>query len=79
MSPVQPQEVPPNLQFEVDDACSEWTFTKNSFDFVHIRALYGCVADWPAMYGQIMEYVTIRQPCFTLLIDGQTSEAWRLC
>ncbi|KAL9050620.1 MAG: hypothetical protein Q9162_006516 [Coniocarpon cinnabarinum] len=41
LSPVQPQEVPPNLQFEVDDACSDWTFTKNSFDFIHVRALYG--------------------------------------
>jgi hypothetical protein len=40
LSPVQPQEVPPNLQFEVDDCTLEWLYTKNSFDFIHARSMY---------------------------------------
>ena len=55
LSPIQPREVPPNLQFEIDDFCTEWTYTKNSFDFIHGRGLYGCVGDYAAYYGQVYE------------------------
>jgi hypothetical protein len=50
LSPIQPYLVPPNVQFEVDDCCDEWTFSANSFDFIHVRGLYGCVADWELFY-----------------------------
>lgn len=56
LSPTQPHEVPPNLQFEVDDACSEWVYTKDSFDFIHVRGMYGSVSDWPAFYAEVMKY-----------------------
>jgi hypothetical protein len=49
--------IPPNLQFEIDDCCAEWLYTKESFDFVHVRGLYGCVADWPAFYAQAMAHL----------------------
>lgn len=49
--------MPPNLQFEVDDACSEWTFTKESFDYIHMRGMYGSVADWPRMYDEIFAHL----------------------
>lgn len=55
LSPIQPQWVPPNCHFEIDDAESDWTFKKNSFDYVHARALYGALADWPAFYRQAYE------------------------
>lgn len=55
LSPTQPREVPPNLQFEIDDACSEWVYTKESFDFIHIRGMYGSVSDWPALYEEVMK------------------------
>ncbi|KFY44981.1 hypothetical protein V494_01234 [Pseudogymnoascus sp. VKM F-4513 (FW-928)] len=56
LSPIQPQWVAPNLRFEINDACdSDWGYAKNSFDFIHVRAMYGSVADWPAFYQQVLE------------------------
>jgi hypothetical protein len=40
--------------FEIDDAASEWTYPKNSFDFIHVRGLFGSLRDWPAFYHQVM-------------------------
>lgn len=39
--------VPPNVQFEVDDATLDWTFPKDKFDFIHARTLAGAIQDWP--------------------------------
>ena len=36
---VQPNMIPPNLQFEVEDVTLEWLWAKNSFDFIHAREL----------------------------------------
>ncbi|KFY93219.1 hypothetical protein V500_03832 [Pseudogymnoascus sp. VKM F-4518 (FW-2643)] len=56
LSPIQPQWVAPNLRFEINDACDpDWGYSKNSFDFVHVRAMYGSVADWPAFYQQALD------------------------
>jgi SAM-dependent methyltransferase len=52
LSPIQPSWVPPNLKFEVDDATLDWTFAPDSFDFVHMRNLFGSIADWHALYAQ---------------------------
>lgn len=57
LSPIQPDTSPPNLSFEIDDCCSEWVYPKNYFDYIHIRALYGSVADWPKFYKECYEYV----------------------
>ncbi|KAI8650706.1 hypothetical protein NCS57_01405100 [Fusarium keratoplasticum] len=50
LSPIQPGFVPPNCKFEVDDINQEWTFPDNSFDFVHIRAMTGCIPDWVELH-----------------------------
>ncbi|KAL1633551.1 hypothetical protein SLS58_011035 [Diplodia intermedia] len=56
LSPVQlPHAVPPNLRFELDDCTQPWTFAPESFDFIHIRSLYGSVADWPAFYAECLK------------------------
>lgn len=56
LSPIQPQWVAPNLRFEINDACDpDWGYSRNSFDFIHVRAMYGSVADWPAFYQQALE------------------------
>ncbi|KAL0262963.1 hypothetical protein SLS55_001937 [Diplodia seriata] len=56
LSPVQlPHAVPPNLRFELDDCTQPWTFAPETFDFIHIRSLYGSVADWPAFYGECLK------------------------
>ena len=52
LSPIQPDFSPPNLRFEIDDCCSEWVYQKDHFDFIHVRLLYGSVADWPAFYRE---------------------------
>lgn len=57
LSPIQPPFVAPNCKFVVDDACLEWTYPPNFFDFVHVRAMYGSVADWPAFYNEVFEHL----------------------
>ncbi|KAG9784220.1 hypothetical protein KCU88_g2848, partial [Aureobasidium melanogenum] len=57
LSPIQPQWVPPNVQFEIDDFCQPWTFKKNSFDFIHARCLYGCIADYGAFYEEVLNHL----------------------
>ncbi|KAH7148980.1 S-adenosyl-L-methionine-dependent methyltransferase [Dactylonectria estremocensis] len=52
ISPIQPSWVPPNLQFEMDDCTKDWTFAPESLDYVHIRFLSGCIADWTALFKQ---------------------------
>ncbi|KAF2674431.1 S-adenosyl-L-methionine-dependent methyltransferase [Microthyrium microscopicum] len=44
LSPIQPDMVPPNLTFEVDDAEDEWLF-RQSFDYIHLRAVVTCFAN----------------------------------
>lgn len=38
--------VPPNVEFQIDDAELAWTFAKDSFDLIHIRHLAGGIRDW---------------------------------
>lgn len=52
ISPIQPLWVPQNCIFEIEDAQLDWTFDQSRFDFVHMRALYGSIGDWPALYRQ---------------------------
>jgi ubiquinone/menaquinone biosynthesis C-methylase UbiE len=57
LSPTQVTDALPNVRFEVDDASSEWTYPANSFDFVHIRGLTGCIPDWPYLYEQCFKHI----------------------
>ncbi|KAM0193046.1 hypothetical protein ACHAPA_004009 [Fusarium lateritium] len=52
ISPIQPDWVPPNLKFEIEDCTQEWTFNPNSFDYVHMRYLYGSISDWSALFKE---------------------------
>ena len=52
LSPIQPDWVPPNCMFEVDDVTLDWTFRKNSFDFIHSREMFGSIADWDFFFAQ---------------------------
>ncbi|KAL1889967.1 hypothetical protein Sste5346_008545 [Sporothrix stenoceras] len=40
LSPIQPDFVPPNCRFEIDDAEDDWTYGTSPFDFVHLRLLW---------------------------------------
>jgi hypothetical protein len=55
LSAIQPSLVPPNVQFEVHDCCDEWIYSADSFNFIHVRGLYGCIADWPAFLQRSAE------------------------
>lgn len=57
LSPIQPQFVPPNVTFEVDDIEEPWTFS-HKFDFIHARMMTGSLADWPAFFKQSFEFLT---------------------
>ncbi|KAI4230682.1 MAG: hypothetical protein L6R40_007980 [Gallowayella cf. fulva] len=65
LSPIQPTWVPPNCVFEVDDVTMEWTFRKDSFDFIHSREMFGSIADWDEYFRQ----------CFLHLKPGGYVEA----
>lgn len=57
LSAIQPSWVPPNCKFEVDDITLPWTHTKNHYDFIHARALYGAIADWPTLFHEVYEHL----------------------
>jgi SAM-dependent methyltransferase len=54
LSPIQPEAVPPNCQFYVDDFESEWTFSpEEAFDFIHGRAIGGSISNFGILYSRI--------------------------
>lgn len=56
VSDVKICRVPPNVSFVIDDANSEWSFPVESFDFIHVRGLSGCIDHWPAFLRQCYRY-----------------------
>ncbi|TVY70907.1 Secondary metabolism regulator LAE1 [Fusarium oxysporum f. sp. cubense] len=79
LSPIQPDWVPPNVRFELEDATSNWTWSNDSFDFVHMRYLIGAIADWGALFkeafrcckpGGFVESVEVNP---TFLSDDETA------
>ncbi|KAK0649060.1 S-adenosyl-L-methionine-dependent methyltransferase [Cercophora newfieldiana] len=53
----QPAWIPPNSTFVVEDCLLDWSWPPNHFDFIHIRALYGCVPDWTALYEKAFKHL----------------------
>ncbi|KAH7142174.1 putative TAM domain methyltransferase [Dactylonectria macrodidyma] len=51
LSPIQPNEVPPNVHFYVDDSGDQWDFA-HKFDYIHTRSTVGC---WASFQSQIAE------------------------
>ncbi|KAL1966263.1 hypothetical protein VTN77DRAFT_4616 [Rasamsonia byssochlamydoides] len=57
LSPTQPQFVPPNLKFIVDDFEDEWVYEdQRRFDFIHGRYLAGSVKDWGRLLKQAYKW-----------------------
>jgi len=46
--------IPPNVKFIVDDAEDLWVY-QQKFDFIHLRLMAGCFADWPKFFRQAYE------------------------
>ncbi|KAJ4251467.1 hypothetical protein NW762_011452 [Fusarium torreyae] len=57
ITPTQPSFVPPNVEFQIDDAQLDWTFEPESFDFIHIRYLQGSIDDWDKLYSQVYKFL----------------------
>ncbi|KIW07628.1 uncharacterized protein PV09_01574 [Verruconis gallopava] len=57
LSPIQPDFIPPNCTFEIDDVTMEWTYPRDHFDFVHIREMFGSVPDWQYLFKQAYKHV----------------------
>lgn len=58
LSPTQPSWVPINVEFEIDDITQEWTHPPCSFDFIHARALAGCIPSWSTFLSRAYRTLT---------------------
>ncbi|KAK2051778.1 methyltransferase domain-containing protein [Colletotrichum caudatum] len=54
LSANQPNWVPPNVKFEIDDVESPWVSARK-FDFIFCRYMVGAIADWPKLMDSIYE------------------------
>lgn len=54
LSPCQPDLVPPNCSFEIDDIEEPWTWNKQ-FDYIHARMMASSIADPPKFFQQCFE------------------------
>ena len=58
LSPIQPDWVPANCQFQVDDYEDEWTWQDGEkFDYIHGRALSGTSSDWSRFYQRVRQHL----------------------
>ncbi|KAL1997703.1 hypothetical protein VTN02DRAFT_1001 [Thermoascus thermophilus] len=51
LSPIQPQWLPSNVKFLVDDVEQEW-HEPEPYDFIHCRYMAGSIKDWPKLVRQ---------------------------
>ena len=56
-APVQPNVLPPNLVFEVDDIEHDWLWAESSFDLIHGRELIMAIHDWPRLVLQALNHL----------------------
>ncbi|KAL3418585.1 methyltransferase domain-containing protein [Phlyctema vagabunda] len=55
LAAIQPERVPPNCKFEIDDVEEAWTF-KDRFDFIHARDFLFSIRDWKKLVNQSFLY-----------------------
>ncbi|RMI96584.1 hypothetical protein CDV36_016324 [Fusarium kuroshium] len=51
LSPIQPDWVPPNVKFVVDDVEMDWV-EPIQYDYIHCRYMAGSIKDWPKLFKQ---------------------------
>jgi SAM-dependent methyltransferase len=54
LSPIQPEYVPANCSFQIDDAEDPWTFSQ-PFDYIHGRLLATCFKNFPGVVKQAFD------------------------
>ncbi|CAG1977748.1 unnamed protein product [Fusarium graminearum] len=52
LSPIQPDFVPPNVEFFIDDIEEPWTFSEQ-FDYIHSRMMTFSIKSWPELARNI--------------------------
>ncbi|KAI5463897.1 S-adenosyl-L-methionine-dependent methyltransferase [Mariannaea sp. PMI_226] len=57
LSPIQPNFVPPNVEFIIDDIDVEWNYNI-PFDYIHSRMMNSCVKDWKVYLQKIFDNLT---------------------
>lgn len=55
LSPIQPDWLPPNVRFLVDDVESSWLHPRNHFDYIHSRHTVMAIRDWHRLLEQAYE------------------------
>ncbi|KAK1996046.1 S-adenosyl-L-methionine-dependent methyltransferase [Colletotrichum falcatum] len=56
LSPIQPQFVPPNVKFEIDDIEDSWTYTR-PFDYIHSRMMNTSICKWEEYLRQSYKHL----------------------
>ncbi|RYP20705.1 hypothetical protein DL765_002655 [Monosporascus sp. GIB2] len=56
LSPIQPDWVPPNVRFMVDDVESPWLHPLNHFDYIHSRHTVMAIKDWGSLLRRCYEH-----------------------
>ncbi|RGP78349.1 mrna 3 -end-processing yth1 [Fusarium longipes] len=51
LSPIQPDWVPPNVKFIIDDVEADWVYTA-PYDYIHCKYMAGSIKDWPRLFKQ---------------------------
>jgi len=51
LSPIQPTDVAPNVEFYLDDLEEEWNYT-TPFDFIYMRCMTGSIKNWDRLLKQ---------------------------
>lgn len=57
IAPIQPTNVPFNVEFHIEDAEEEWIRPASAVDLVHLRNLAGAFSDWSFIYQQAFECI----------------------
>jgi trans-aconitate methyltransferase len=58
LSPIQPEYVPVNCSFRIDNVESDWV-PEETYDLIHARAMISGIKDWPQLFKQAFEYVIL--------------------
>lgn len=79
LSPIQPDWVPPNVTFMVDDVESSWLKPRDYYDYIHARHIVMAIKDWPLLMQRAFEYV--QEPflffsCFSAADIKQPPKIW---
>ncbi|TVY81588.1 Secondary metabolism regulator, partial [Lachnellula suecica] len=57
LSPIQPEWVPSNVRFMIDDVESPWVYLRNHFDYIHSRHMVVAVREWPRLMRRALRHL----------------------